>query len=88
MDAYHRPPPTIRRSKGHHRDWLDAIKGGPPASSNFEYGAKLTEVTLLGILSLRTSKKIYWDSANLKATGLPEADAIIKEKYRSGWEIS
>ena len=63
------PTPTIPRSKGHHRDWLDAIKGGPDRpAANFEYGAKLTEVTLLGILSLRTGKKIYWDAANLKAT--------------------
>jgi predicted dehydrogenase len=88
MDAYKRPTPTLKRSKGHHRDWLDAIKGGPPASSNFEYGARLTEVTLLGILSLRTGAKINWDAANLKATTAPEADAFIKEHYRSGWEIA
>jgi predicted dehydrogenase len=87
MEAYKKPAPTLPRSKGHHRDWLIAIKGGPPASANFEYGAKLTEVTLLGILSLRTGRKIYWDSESMRATSLPEADAIIKEHYRSGWEI-
>src|SRR5207245_8302119 len=32
------PAPTIARSKGHHRDWLDACKGGKPASSEFGYG--------------------------------------------------
>jgi len=37
---------------------------------------------------LRTGKKIYWDAENLKAKGLPEADAVIKETYRTGWEIS
>ena len=26
-----KPKPTLPRSKGHHRDWLDACKGGPPA---------------------------------------------------------
>jgi predicted dehydrogenase len=87
MDAYKRPAAKLPRSKGHHRDWLDAIKGAGSASSNFEYGARLTEVTLLGILSLRTHKKIYWDPENLKAKGVPEADAIIRESYRSGWEI-
>jgi predicted dehydrogenase len=84
-DAYEPPPKTIPRSKGHHRDWLDACKGGPPASSNFQYGARLTELLLLGVLSLRTRHKIWWDAANLKAKGLPAADAVIKEGYRPGW---
>src|SRR5439155_4712946 len=34
-------PQTLPRSNGHHRDWLDACKGGQPAGSNFEYGARL-----------------------------------------------
>src|SRR4029078_7940357 len=32
MDSYKRPAPTIARSTGHHRDWLNAITGGPEAS--------------------------------------------------------
>jgi predicted dehydrogenase len=85
---YKKPPATLARSKGHHRDWLDACKGGPAPSANFEYGARLTEIVLLGVLSLRTGKKISWDAVNLKARNLPEADAIIKEQYRQGWEIA
>ena len=45
------------------------------------------ELVLLGIVSLRTGKKLYWDAANMKARGLPEADAFIKEQYRKGWKI-
>jgi hypothetical protein len=81
------PPPSIVRSKGHYRDWLDACKGGEPAGSNFAYGAKLTELALLGVASIRLGKRIEWDAAAMKAKGLPEADAILKESYRSGWEI-
>ena len=88
MQEYRRPPATIPRSRGHYRDWIDACKGGPPASSNFEYGARLTELVLLGVASLRTRKKLYWDAENMKATGTPEADEVIKEAYRSGWEIA
>ena len=87
MDGYKVPAPTLPRSKGHHRDWVDAIKGGAPASSNFEYGARLTEIVLLGVLSLRTGKKIYWDATKLEARNVPAAEAIIKEQYRKGWEI-
>jgi predicted dehydrogenase len=85
---YKKPTATLARSKGHHRDWLDAIKGGKPASANFEYGARLTEIVLLGILSLRTGRQINWDAAAMKARGCPEADAIIREQYRAGWEIA
>ena len=85
-DTYKAPPKTLPRSKGHHRDWIDACKGGPAASSDFEYGARLSELLLLGILSLRTGQRINWDAANLKARKLAAADAIIKESYRPGWE--
>ena len=87
MKDFQKPAPTLPRSKGHVRDWLDACKGGPAASSNFEYGAKLTEVILLGNVALRTGMKILWDSPNMKAADAPEADQFIKEQYRKGWEI-
>jgi hypothetical protein len=82
------PPPVLPRSKGHIRDWLDASKGGPPASSNFEYGARLTEMVLLGNVALRAGVKILWDADAMKATNAPEADAFLKGEYRSGWGIS
>jgi hypothetical protein len=65
---YKRPKISLPLSKGHHRDWLDACKGGPAASSNFGYGAPLTEVGLLGLVALRVKKKIYWDAKAMKAT--------------------
>ncbi|MFT4638836.1 MAG: putative dehydrogenase [Verrucomicrobiales bacterium] len=83
-----KPEPTIPRSKGHYRDWVDAIKGGSPASSNFDVAANLTEITLLGVLSLRLGgEKIHWDAANMKAKGLEKADDLIREPARKGWEI-
>ncbi len=87
-DEYKAPVPSIPRSKGHHRDWIDACKGGPAASSHFEYGARLTELLLLGILSLRLGgRELRWDAAAMKVKGVADADAIIREPYRSGWEI-
>ncbi len=85
---YQRPAKTLPRSKGHHRDWLDACKGGPPASSNFEYGAALTEVGLLGLVAMRSRKKLLWDAKALKFTNAPEAEKYLKGSYRPGWEIA
>jgi predicted dehydrogenase len=86
-DNFKAPEPSLPRSPGHHREWLDAIKGGPKPLSNFEYGARLTEIILLGCLSLRLGKKIEWNSQDMKVTNAPEAEQMIKETYRQGWEI-
>lgn len=87
MDQSHvRPPASLPRSKGHHREWLDACKGGPPAGSNFGYGAALTEVGLLGLVAMRTGKKLLWDAGAMKCPNAPEADQYLKETYRPGWE--
>jgi hypothetical protein len=66
---------------------LSACKGGTPASANFEYGARLTELILLGNVALRTGKRIQWDPVAMRATNAPEADAFIREECRKGWEI-
>ena len=57
MRAYNRPPQTIPRVRGHHRDWIDACKGGAPASSNFDYGGPLTEMVLLAMWRCVRAKK-------------------------------
>jgi len=86
--AYKRPAPTLPRVKGHHADWLSACKGGPAASSNFAYSARLTELVLLGNVALRTGKKLLWDAAAMRATNAPEADKFLKGTYRKGWELA
>jgi predicted dehydrogenase len=87
MKQYTQPAQTIPRSKGHHRDWINACKGGPAASSNFEHGAHLTEIVLLGALALQTGKTIYWDGPNMRAANVPEAEALIHGHFRKGWEL-
>lgn len=83
---YQKPKPALKRSGGHHRDWIDACKGGDLAASHFEKSAHLTAITQLGLLSLRTRKPIEWDSEKQEARGVPEAGAIIRGSYRRGWE--
>jgi hypothetical protein len=84
---YKRPEKTLPRVAGHHADWLQACKGGTPACSNFEYGARLTEFILLGTLALRSGKVVKWDAAGMTATNTPEAQAFIEGSYRQGWEL-
>ena len=87
MRAYKRPAETIPRVEGHRRDWINACKGGTPASANFDFGGPLTELVLLGTVAMRTEKKLYWDSPNMKATNAPEADKYIRPEYHNGWTL-
>jgi hypothetical protein len=87
MNEFAPPPKTLRRVEAHDRAWLDACKGGPPASSNFGYGGPLTEVVLLGQVAVRTGEKLHWDAKALKATNCAEADRYLRAEYRQGWDV-
>ena len=85
----HRPERTIPRVEGRHEeDWLRACKDGRPASSNFEYGAALTEMVLLGMVAIRMKDQpLKWDSKNLKFTNNDAANELLHIDYRSGWKL-
>ena len=84
-----RPPKTIPRIEGsHEQDWVRACKGGPAASSNFDYSGPLTETVLFGNLAPRfPGRKLLWDGANMKVTNEPEANQFIHRQYRQGWSL-
>jgi len=88
MRSYQEPEKTIPRSQGHHADWIAACKGGPPASSNFEYGAPLAEVALLGVVAIRSAgRKLTWKPEAMQFTGDDEATQFLQWPYRNGWEL-
>jgi hypothetical protein len=87
MQEYGRPPKTLPRSPGHYQEWLDACKGGEPAGSNFDFAGPLTEAVLLGNISIRTQKKLYWDSTSMTITNVPEANEYVNPPYREGWSL-
>jgi predicted dehydrogenase len=87
MKAYKQPPKIIPRSKGHHKDWIEACKGAGPASSNFDHAGPLTETVLLGNLAIRTGRKLLWDGPNMKVTNYPEANQYVRREYRQGWTL-
>ncbi|MEE9167084.1 MAG: Gfo/Idh/MocA family oxidoreductase [Candidatus Neomarinimicrobiota bacterium] len=88
MQAYTQPPKTIRRSPGIHQEWIDACKGGEPASSNFDVSGPMTEIVLLGNLAVRNAGKILeWDGKKMKVTNLEEANKYVRREYREGWSL-
>ncbi len=82
-----KPDKSIPRSVGHHRDWIDACKGGKPGGAHFDYAGPLTENVLLGNLAIRVGKKLEWDGPGMKCTNVPEANEFIRCAYRDGWAL-
>jgi hypothetical protein len=89
------PPKTLPRSPkagNPQEEWSAAIKSGKafPFMSQFDYSVPLTELTLVGGLSMRMGgKRIEWDPEKLEVVGMPDAAKFIKrQSYRKGWEYS
>jgi predicted dehydrogenase len=84
-----RPPATIPRViGGPMKEWLDAIaKTGPTPGSNFEYSVPLSEMVLLGVVAVRTGKKIVWDAKAGKISNDPSLNKYISVTARDGWKV-
>ena len=87
MQQYKRPAKTLERSKGHHRDWIDACKGGKQPHGGFDYSGPMTEVIVLGNVALRTNEKLAWNAQTMKATNSDKADQYIKPEFHNGWTM-
>jgi predicted dehydrogenase len=87
MQAYKRPPRTLRRVKGHHRDWIDACKGGEPSSANFDVVGRMVEVVLMGAIAERVGGKLQWDATAGRFTNSAAANELVKPTFRKGWEV-
>lgn len=82
------PPQKLPRIKGHHWDWLEAIRTGREAGSNFAYGGRLTQVALLGAIAIRfPGQTLKWDEKAVKFTNNSAANAYLNPPYRKGWRL-
>jgi predicted dehydrogenase len=87
-ESYGTPAKKLARiPTSHEMNWVEAAKGNTETSCPFEYAARLTEVMLLGIVSLRAGTKIYYDGANMRVTNNADANQYLSREYRSGWSL-
>jgi predicted dehydrogenase len=91
MDEYsgkNSPAEKIPRVKNHAWDWLEAIKTGRQAGSNFAYGGRLTQVALLGAIALRfPGQTLNWDDKKMRFTNLSAANEYLHPPCRKGWSV-
>jgi hypothetical protein len=89
MQQMTQPPRTLPRPKNIMTDFLNACREGrTDTAASFDYGAQLTEFTLLGNLAQHAGvgKKVEWDGPNMKVTNHPELNEWLKRPYRKGWQ--
>ncbi|MGA2659125.1 MAG: Gfo/Idh/MocA family oxidoreductase [Verrucomicrobiota bacterium] len=67
--------------------WLNACKGNLKTSCDFDYGGKMIEMMLLGLVAYRVGKKISYDGAAGLADNA-EANALLHRQYRPGWTLN
>jgi len=78
-------PRTMTRPKGENpmSDLLDAIRTDRREThGSFDYGAQLTEFTLLGNLAQQAGagKTIEWDGPNMKVKNIPELNEWLTRR--------
>ena len=91
MDQYsgkNVPPRKIPRVKNHAWDWLEAIRAGRQAGSNFQYGGPLTQTALLGAIAIHfPGQTLDWNAKTMKFANNKEANALLSPPYREGWKL-
>jgi hypothetical protein len=88
MDDFKRPAKTLPRRLEHHNDWVNAIRSGKKAGSDFAYGGPLTELAMLGVIGIKfPGQKLEWDTENVRFRNFSEANAFLNPPSREGWQL-
>ena len=69
------------------KQWVDACKGSLKTSCDFDYGGKMIEMMMLGLVAYRVGKKVKYDGATGQ-TDDAEANKLLSRTYRPGWTLN
>ncbi len=74
-----------RRTRAPSRDSLESIKTGRRPVCDIEVAHRSTNMSLLGMLSLKLGRSIRWDGEKETAVGDREANKLLARTYRMPW---
>jgi len=88
-NSYGAPKETLTRvpHQSHEMNWVNAIKGRDTISCPFAYASHLTEIMLLGVVSLRAKTKIQYDGAAMRVTNNAAANELLSRTYQRGYSL-
>jgi predicted dehydrogenase len=67
-------------------DFLSCIQRGKRPVCDIEIGHRSTNMSLLGMLSLKLGRSLQWDGDQEVVVGDPEATSMLRREYRKPWE--
>jgi len=77
------------KGQDHYHDWVDAVLQGRKSCADFSHGGPLTETVLVGALADRFAGEwLEWDRRALNFRGHRKATALVRRKYREGWQVA
>lgn len=77
----------LRESSNHYRNFLDCIKSRRPTVTPVETGHHSAIPGHLGLIALKTGRRIRWDAAAETIIGDPEAGRLLSRDYRAPWKL-
>ena len=66
-------------------NFLGAIKSGKPPVADVELAHRSTNLSLLGMISLKVGRSIRWDGDREKVIDDSQANALLSREYRKPW---
>ncbi|MCS6776670.1 MAG: Gfo/Idh/MocA family oxidoreductase [Chloroherpetonaceae bacterium] len=66
-------------------DFLNAIRTGKRPVCDIEIGHRSTNMSLLGMLSMKLGRSIRWDGRRERVIDDPEANRLLERPYRKPW---
>ncbi len=67
-------------------DFLESIKSGKRPVCDIEIGHRSTNMSLLGMLSLKLGRSVQWDGERETIVGDHEANTLLSRLYRAPWQ--
>lgn len=67
-------------------DFLASIKARRHSLTDIEIGHRSTNMSLLGMLSLKLGRSVHWDGEKETIIGDPEANKLLRRAYRGPWQ--
>jgi len=89
LSYYNRRPADkmIPKMENFQKEWIDACKGNLKTSCDFDYGGKMIEMMMLGLVAYRAGKAVDYDPATGQVTNDKSANGFIGKQYRKGWRF-
>jgi predicted dehydrogenase len=77
----------LYQSPGHHRDWINCIRGRRRPVADVEIGARTVTIVHLGNLAYWNHRKLKWDPKGWKFVGDDEANKWLDRERRDPWQL-